>query len=213
MDIRSQFVLPMWTGQPRDVITNTMHWEGDGLAPLDVQAAEIASRLQLFYNTIYGTLDMMGGYLEPSLATVECYDLADPTPRIPEVVACPITADTLSSSILPSEVAIVMTIHAAPQSGVPRQRLHNRIYLGGLGNGAVAAVPPATPQVSIGARTNIANAAEALVAANTSVLSWVQRSFVGGVTNRPIAGGWVDNEPDTQRRRGTTPESRTLWTA
>lgn len=213
MNIRSQFILPHSTNIARDVVTNTMHWLGDGLAPLNLQADEIADRLQAFYNTIYGTNDMMGGYLLPNDCQVLVFDLDDPTPRIPEVRDVVITADTLSTSIVPAEVAIVLSYHAAPESGVPRQRLHNRIYLGGLGNGALVSASFNTPKVSAAARSQIATAATNLAGANTSVLEWVQRSMTPTLTNRSISGGWIDNEPDTQRRRGQDSTDRSLWTA
>jgi hypothetical protein len=106
----------------------------------------------------------------------------------------------------------VLSYHAAPESGVPRQRLHNRIYLGGLGSSAIAASGGVGfPVISSSLRTAVATAADNMAVASDGALAWVQRSLTPTLTNRAIVGGWIDNEPDTQRRRGVDPGTRTSW--
>lgn len=213
MDITTQAIFPMWTGNPRDIISNTMHWTSD-LLPADrtAVAVDIADRLSGFYNSVYSAAGTAGNYVEWALARVEMIIWDDPMPRIPEVAPMTLTFGS-SNATMPSDVAVCSTVHAAPVSGTPRQRLHNRIYIGGLSGGVISSTPGESPQVSLGFRNTVAAAAAALHALNDANLTWVQRSFTPVLTNRPITGGWVDSEPDTQRRRGTDPSTRSSWTA
>lgn len=210
---RSQSVFPMSTNQPRDVVTNVMHWD----SPTDLfdkaaAADAIATRLSAFYDTIYSGAGYSANYINWALSRVEVFDIAEPIPRVPEVRDLVLTLSP-TATIVPSEVAVVLSYHSAPESGTPRQRLHNRIYLGGLGSSAIATSSGATPIVAGSFRDMIASAADTLFAANTPSLAWVQRSSTPTVTDRAIVGGWIDNEPDTQRRRGQGPTTRTSWVA
>lgn len=208
--LTSQAVMPMFTNIPKDVVTNTMHWE-TGAVSDDVAATNIASRLTLFYNTCFNIAGTAAAYINWSASIVKVYNLADPMPRSPITKPLPIVPLSESNTIVPTEVACVLSYYAAPESGTPAGRLRNRIYLGGLGTAAIATgTDVAFPTINPGFRVDILDAAEALAAGNTGSTDWVQRSSVGLITSREIAGAWVDNTPDTQRRRGVVASARSV---
>lgn len=210
--IRSQAIFPYFTNLPKDVITNTMHWDwDDGLYSRDAVCDAIATRLDAFYTTIYPN-PYSSNYVNYAAARVEMFVLSDPSPRVPEVRSMAITTTTNPTPI-PPEVAVVLSYHAAPESGVDRRRLHNRIYLGGLGASCLVASTSSTfPSINGGFRTAIANAASALLDGNGLGIDWVQYSSATLIPDtREIVGGWIDNEADTQRRRGVGATARTSW--
>lgn len=209
--LRSQVVLPYFTGIPKDVITNTHHWlTDDSFSPAE-DAVTIASRLEVFYE------DAMDGFaanhVSWSLGRVKVYDLGDPEPR-PPVADLPLNLNIIAAvSTLPNEVAVVVSYHADPVPGVNPGRLRNRFYLGGFTQAIMSAGSGSSfPIVSNAAVTQIAGAAAALLLDNTTPVQWVVASRATGLTiTSQISGGWVDNEPDTQRRRGVPASARTLW--
>jgi hypothetical protein len=211
--VKSQAIFPFFTGTARDVWSNTMHWLWDEVTGDRGEVADaITTSLDNFYSTVYGN----GGadYVNWALARVECFFQFDTPPRVPEVRPMVITTVTSPTNI-PTEAACVLSYHAAPVSGVDRRRLHNRIYLGGLNEFAITASTASSfPVISSAFRTNITTATTALLAENGAGVNWVQHSSAGGVeATRTITGGWVDNSPDTQRRRSVNPTARTSWTA
>lgn len=209
---RCQHVLPMFTNIPTDVMVNQFHFLNDTLDHETV-AAEAATRLSAFYLGAYGSAGSTRvAYLSWNTAVLRVFDLSDPTPRIPVEVPMGYTSGTAVSQV-PTEVACVLSWQAAPQSGVVFQRLHNRCFLGGL---TTSMMEPSSgiafPRFTTSFINAVAAAADTLLGANDGVTDWVQVSQAGGVTAvRPIVGGWVDNGPDTQRRRGVLASTRTLF--
>jgi hypothetical protein len=174
----------------------------------------IRTRLKAFYDAIFGSA--AGGrvsYINWPNAVVKVFNLSDPTPRVPYVQNLGYTAGSAGSTV-PTETAAVISWHAAPVSGTRFQRLYNRCFIGGLPTSAINASGVALfPTFNAGFITACQTAASGLLAANDATLDWVQVSNAGGVTEvRPITGGWVDNSPDTQRRRSVKATSRNTWT-
>lgn len=210
--IRSQIVFPFFTNLPTDVIVNQMHWESD-VGATQATADLIALRLRAFYDTIYGTsATSRVNYIDWPLVRVKVFNMQDPPPRVP-AIGNPLFAAGTGTSTVPTEVAAVMSYHAAPESGVRFQRLYNRIYIGGLRE--TAFTPSAVdgfPIFSSAFTTAVGTAAANLLAANTAGLLWRQASDASpGIFLRPITGGWVDNSPDTQRRRSVGASLRDIW--
>lgn len=207
-----QAIIPYFTNVPEDVITNIWHFESGG--PLDsALATTLTTRIETFYETVYGFPNAAANHVNWAAATTKSYDLSDPIPRVPIIKPMVINVTTPVASNIPTEVACVMSYHAAPVSGVPQARLRGRIYLGGLGPVCVTAGTTSTfPILGGGLRGAIQTAAQALLAQNDGVAEWVQRSRASGlITSSTITGGWIDNTPDTQRRRGVKATTRTLW--
>lgn len=201
----------MFTGNPQDIVQNTFHFLCD-VPVVQTTAVQIATRMTAFYQTAYGGPSSRVSYLDWALAHVRVFALAEPPPRVPYVAPLTITAGTGTSSV-PTEVACVLSFHAAPESGVRFQRLYNRVFLGGIITGAMqASAVDAFPTFASTFITQVRTAAIGLADANTTGIEWVQVSNAGGLTAvRPIVGGWVDNSPDTQRRRSVLATSRNNW--
>jgi hypothetical protein len=211
--LRSQFIIPYFTNLPEDVITNTMHWETDDLETPEANAAVIATRLNQFYTSVF--TGRAANHVTWNLCRLKVWDLADPEPRVPVYDAVSNVSVTASTSQMPTEVAVVLSFHAAPISGVNNARLRNRIYLGGFNTTIITAGSTSSfPTIAAGTLTAVANAADTMVGLNDTGLQWVTASQATGLTiTSQIQGGWVDNEPDTQRRRGVRATTRTIWTA
>lgn len=207
--LRAQSLFPFFTGIPRDVISNTMHFDWDEVGTFADAASVIAGRLSTFYDNLYDD-QRKANYVVWSDATVEVTNLEDPSPRIPEVRDLNVTG-TSAASNLPTEVAMVLTYAAAETGGVVRQRLYNRIYIGGLGPTAMSnSGASAFPVLSQTYMDELVNSANALLLANDGAIDWIQYSPTSG-TARPITRGWVDNSPDTQRRRSVEASAKTPW--
>ena len=97
--------------------------------------------------------------------------------------------------------------------GTPQARRRGRIYLGGLSSLAISDSTGSTyPMIQASIRTRIAAAATAFRDdATTANLEWVVWSETDSV-GVPVTNGWLDNAPDTQRRRSVDSTIRTLWT-
>lgn len=207
-----QVRIPFFTNLPRDVIMNRIHvvTAEPGGPDKDSVAATMATRLKTFYDTVYGVVNSAANYVSWGSAVVRVFDLSEPGPRIPATRPLVIAPNTAALATMPTEVAVVMSYRSALISGVVPQRLYNRIYLGGLTSGTLTGGGPAAfATVSTAFRTAIANAAIALEAANTSDVAWIQYSPTDA-TPRTIAAGFINNEFDTQRRRGVVESARTL---
>jgi hypothetical protein len=119
---------------------------------------------------------------------------------------------------LPTEVAGVLSFHAdltgvAEEAGAtrPRARRRGRVFIGPLIAGAVDNVTPPYLLKSTTFLTTLRQAAVALMdAADTAGIPWSVWSR-SDATLRPVVGGWTDDAPDTQRRRGPAATTRVTW--
>lgn len=196
-----------------DVAINTFHAELSDTSDTSNYAAW-HNRLWIMFNSVNGTQTAsLVSYLSPYInrtngATINSYRLDDPKPRAPYYTSQHSLGASSSTGSLPFEVALCISYKATGISGVPAGRLRNRFYLGPLNlNAAVTtANVPSRPDTTL-----ISNATKALVyldSVNTAQVAWAGWSEVGGIGWSPSVG-WVDNEWDTQRRRGTLATSRT----
>lgn len=208
-----QAVFPYFTLIPRDIISNTFHvvTSEPGGPDKDAVATEMATRLDAFYTAVFAVAGSAANYVVWGGGTVRVFDLSEPSPRVPATSPLVVSVAAVNSSPIPPEAAVVMSYHSALVSGVTHQRLYNRIYIGGLGSNAITASSASLfPVVNAAFRTAIAGAAVALEGANTADIAWIQYSQADA-TPRPIVGGFINNEIDTQRRRGVTESARTTW--
>lgn len=213
-----QHSVPYYTGIPEDVVTNTWHfdWLGGG-TPTPTQLLACIVNVQLFYAGCYagtGSVGTWGNYMSLGGGVIKMYNLDDPKPRVPVYTYTGTVAGTKdTTSSLPTETACVLSYHTEFQSGIPKASQRGRIYLGGLGDGWLStSTGSAFPILRSAARLQVANNATSLCAASlVDQWGWVvyspklDQSFA-------VAGGWVDNAFDTQRRRGQVATLRTLWT-
>lgn len=181
--------------------TNTWHFEADDLVALgDVHVA-----LTSFYTTID---DLFSSLVRTTNGlTLTSYDMADPEPR-PPVLTTTANLNPAAGNPLPTEVSLVMSFQAIRQAGVPQSWRRGRIYLPFLGedDNHTDGRPTAA------AVTALAQAGDDLLAAATAdpLWQWVIYSTVAPGWST-VNNGWVDNEWDTQRRRGRRATSRTTF--
>lgn len=199
-----QAIMGATTGLPKDRVINTFHFEtGTELAPT------IADHLQTFY-------DSWSEWISPAVSRGDgesffvFYDMSDPEPRTPIYAQLMSLEDELSSSSLPLEVALCLSYRAEYASGGPSPRRRGRIYLGPwVGEAADMVGSYPRPQGTL--LTTIAENASLLAGAlEDDVANWKVYSRVDNVL-RNVIGGWVDNEWDTQRRRGRAASNRINW--
>lgn len=211
-----QATIPYYTNLPKDVITNTFHfnWTGAG-DPDDADFGLLADSVANFYETLYpvgGTSDL-APFVDKTKYRTKIYDLVLPKPRVPVFERVETLAvDVAANSNIPAEVSLCISYYATPVSGISPASMRGRIYLGGLSNTiGNAATTNSFPVPSTAFTTLCINAAKGLVNNEpTSHFQWVVYSEKLGVPH-PIVGGWVDNAFDTQRRRGQAATARTMW--
>lgn len=213
------------SGLSEDRMVNTFHFEGDSTIAIVGNAFDM---VEDFYTTDPTGLGIsVSDRLSSGLAgtwTLRAYNLEDAPPRVP-VDERAGTAFTPGTGRLPSEVSVVLSFQAVPQSGIPQARRRNRIYVGPLSETGVLG---SNGRPSAGIIDVLAGAARDMKQASDASINmnWVVYSpTIAGPesTGNPppnVAGafalvnnGWVDDAFDTQRRRGLAPTARTLFTA
>lgn len=212
--VRAMTVFQGASGLPEDRFVNTWHF--DSAVSLDATADLLLTRLGGFWNTPRaGAANGLAGFTSEYVnraAQLKCYSLDDPEPRVPEERDFTLNAvDTSTNSYnLPEECAVVMSLHAAPPI---TGRRRGRLYLGPLHSNAVSDATTGSPvRVSAVFQAVIAAAAEEVMDGNVEGPAWVIWSPTNG-TGSTVAGGFIDNALDTQRRRGPDPTSRLIFPA
>lgn len=232
--VRSVVRIPSRSGIPEDEAINTFHFN-----TLDVSAATlnaITAALDDFYSTTYAPLlgplgQLMSSHtVNGATVPIDHYEV-DPATGLSgsPVGSGSFVLDGPAGNPLPAEVALTITFHAdttgvpeitpLPPTGPegdahPRARRRGRVYIP-----FIAAVWVSNSfDASYGLWTN--GAIQLAVAAADGLrdspglaaafVDWAVYSRRDGVA-RNVVGGWVDNAPDTQRRRGKDATSRTLW--
>lgn len=210
---RFDVLIPHTNGLPEDTCVNTWHFENPNPALPPSDFDNVRDMLRDFYQEDpgKGAGSISANMPSQTVGTswqLKAYDLGDPKPRVPVYTSGWTASGLTASDPLPAEVALVLSIHAAPQSGISQARRRNRKYLGPFGESVNSNQGrPATVLVN----TVAAQASELLQAAQASV-SWGWRVFstTNDASYTPI-GGWVDDAWDTQRRRGVAATTRVLW--
>lgn len=210
-DYLAQVELATESAIPADNIINTFAftWVPSG-TPSGADYLDLAASLSGFYQawTTFRsrTVPSTGNH------QVKIYRLSDPSPRVP-VATLPISVGTGSASTdrFPVEVACCLSIRANVSSGEHAARRKGRIFIGPLVSGASQNTLDGYPRPSPTFRTALANAADELL---TSTLSgdwaWSVWSRVDDELFS-VVGGWIEDEWDTQRRRGPMGTVRTIW--
>lgn len=208
---RAQVVWPFFSNMPSDVMTNTFSFAE--LTPMSLQEAgdELIVHIRTFYQLVYGTT-YLANYIVPANAHVNFYRIEDAPPRVPYTLPLGIAPITVSASTVPTETSCVLSFQGDRLSGSPQARRRGRIYIGGLAtatmvSSTVSAYPTLNALFTAGVRTAADNLMDDLPGSGLRWCVWSptdQNSVL--VTN-----GWVDNSPDTQRRRSVDAASRILF--
>lgn len=218
--MRAQVTIPMDSGVPEDSVVNTFYFDGDDFpgAGDDFYHEGVMSLLTAFYHDIDANLFAR---TVGSEATVRIYDMRDAMPRIPELVDT-IGLEPSAGDPLPSEVALCCSFAAAMESGVPAARRRGRVYLGPINDTQVAVVGshlrPASDLLAVvaSAAGDMQNGYNTGAPADSSIRWAIYSPKTDSVASiddafNDVVGGWVDNEFDTQRRRGPAATSRTTF--
>lgn len=205
--------MPSTSGIPRDTVVNTFTF--GALSSTTGAAAEITDALDSFYNDSYGGTQiaaLISSTVSRTESTlIEYYDLEEPKPRVPFAQGVITLGAAAASSSLPQETALCLSFHADMVSGSSPRRRRGRVYIGPLATTAAtsSSQEPARPTSSFINALSLAGTALAGYPWGT-VNAWGVYSRVDQAL-RPVVGGWVDNEFDTQRRRGRDATDRTIW--
>lgn len=208
--LRAQVTFQGSSNLPEDQYVNTFHFVDD--SNFDTQFAVVTGHLGTFYETPATTpvaTNAVGKYISSYVLrpyTIRCYDMTTPAPRVPAIAMRTLpTPETGSTATVPHEVAACLSFHGEPPV---TGRRRGRIYLGPLNSGAVGTgTTTVLPHISGNLRESLVGAGLRLLTADAgwAIFSQTDNAYV------PVAGGWVDNEFDTQRRRGGKAFVRTVW--
>lgn len=218
---RATLVLPYLSGLPEDVATNTAWFASTEPDAPGFDMSEITARwkaavdsMHLGAGPISGANSAWASSLAGSEGHVSILRMVEPTPRDPYVFPCTFTART-SGSNLPSEVSLCGSFRAVNISGVPNARRRGRLYIGPFSSAALNASGVSRPNSSLEAAverfiealsTPVLEDGEAIthrVYSSLETSSWPEGAEVNT--------GWVDNEWDTQRRRGNRSTGRNTF--
>lgn len=209
MTLRCLVTVPTVTAIPRDSITNSWHF-GESVAVNPALCLTITTELAKFYETwkTYRSLHM-----DWVNASVKWYRLEDPIPRAPILESSLGLTTTKAANSAAHELALCLSYQGDKQSGVPSARIRGRIYLGPFGTVAHDGIK-ARPDNGLIAAVVAGASAFSTTSDGSTSWGWVVHSTVDPApsANVDVTKGWVDDEWDIQRRRGTAPSARTLWT-
>lgn len=171
---------------PRDRIINTLYFDHQGpTADLDLMCRDLA---QVFVDGWYNTTAEI---------RVRAYDVGSaPNYPVGEGVKNPGASGTSAG---PREVCLCLSYYA--ERNLPRKR--GRIYLPNFGTLPFTAVRPTTAQ-----RQKALDLAQDFRDLGGIDVDWVQYSPTAGEASN-VTNAYVDDEWDTQRRRGLRPTTRT----
>lgn len=189
----------------KDSVVNTF-----ALKALDGGAlfSDIATHVQGFYNA---NSSILSPTLNPAAFahTFRLYHLIEPEPR-PPIYTSKFTRAG-SGTAMPAEVAICASFAADAPAGTRPARRRGRVYVGPINQGSGTVVNGylrPTTVVQNNLATAMKNMAENLIASDWALCVWSRLD--AGLF--PVVRGWVNDEYDTQRRRGPEVTSRSPWT-
>jgi len=214
--IRAQAVLASTSGLARDQIINTFHFAktgAGGVGTADFDA--IAIMLDAFYNGFTESFDTVSSRIGKSVSrnTDACfykfYDLGTAPPRTPYVRPFTLgaTAGGTDGS-LPREVALCLSFKSTG-AGNPRRK-RGRVFIGPLIKSVCVDGPGFAPMPTNALQETLRVAAQALAEdSGAGGLPWSIFSKVNTAQHMStVTAWWVDNEFDTQRRRGLRSTAR-----
>ena len=189
-----------------DKIVNTWHIFLDGSStPTAGNYTSFATAFKTFYNAL-GTA-MPTDLLYTSNWRVKIYNLEQPEPRVPAHDEYWTPSGLSNTDALPPEVALCVSLQCAKVSGQPPGRNRGRVYLGPwIYTQSVDGRPTSSIITSV---KNATNTLRSDVAAVMSSVSYLGVYSPSDNLVKIVTGGWIDNEWDTQRRRGRAATTRT----
>jgi hypothetical protein len=181
--------------------TNTWWCEADDLTALQ----DFHDELVTFYQAIDGGMSNLVG--TTNALELTSYLRTDPMPR-PPVLTTNATLTPGGGAPLPTEVSLCLSFQGSRMAGVPQSRRRGRVYIPFFGESG----NDTDGRPTSGIVGTLAAAGDALLTASGAAATWswvVYSEVEPGYT--VVLNGWVDNEWDTQRRRGRPFTSRTVF--
>jgi len=196
-----QAIIPTTDNVAANYATNTWTFEADDLTALGLAC----DALEDFYNDLDTYFSSM---VRQTDFMLKCYDNTDPEPRAPVLTREFDLSSAPSGAPLPPEVSICLSFQADQVSGVPQARRRGRIYIPFVDTSTMGTDGRPTGTVV----TNIASYGDTLLTASNGAATWTWLVFSRVEPGYSvISNGWVDNEYDTQRRRGRPYTSRVVF--
>lgn len=192
------------SADPRGQFVNTWHIVTVGATTTSAASDAFTQDLNAFYQTVDG---QMSGDISGAVPFARCFDLSDPKPRQP-VWETAFTALVCAGTTMPHEVACCLSYRGVYTSGVSPKRRRGRIYLGPLADGAVNSSTGKLHSTLVGLVAGAGDDLLQLSLASTEYhwCVYSPASDPDGTGNdtacfHSVIAGWVDDEPDIQRRR------------
>jgi hypothetical protein len=210
--LRVMTALERYTGVAEDRIINTFHFAT--ALPIASEAdydAVTTSVLNFFAGETPAGAGATGGSIFGNLSnlvaagtshTIKVYNLSDPMPRPPRRTET-YNAAGATGNPLPADVALVLSTNGVVLAGADPKRRRGRVYIGPLAASTLSVqLSGGDIRPSLTVRNAMANAGKRLM--DSTGPTWVVWSPTYG-TSTPIVRVRVDDQFDTQRRRGGKP--------
>lgn len=200
---------------PKESIMNTWHCVTVGATTPLVAVTSFVAALNTFYQAVDA---VMGQYVGGHVPFARGFDLSDPKPRQP-IYETSLTVLTTATTWLPREIACCISYKGTYLSGVSPRRKRGRIYIGPLASTSIDLANDGLFTSTF--VSTLASAADALLGTSdaSSEFRWVVYSPTSDPTGEgndaacwdAVTEGWVDENPDIQRRRSHTGGARSLF--
>jgi hypothetical protein len=184
--------------------TNSTYWVDGDTSQLD----DVTLALRDSYDEVIAEFSTL---MAQNNHVVKFYDLEDPEPRAPVYEGTFNLTSAPSGAPLPPECSMCVSFQGNRQSGQPQARRRGRNFLPFLDNAAVGTdgrLDAAAISAGIAWGQNLLD-----YSATPGAPTWVVNSTYGEPLEftTTVTNGWVDNEVDTQRRRGRVATSRSTF--
>lgn len=224
-------IMQSWTGLPEDKIVHDFAFKlaADPATDPETYDANLTAAFGFiddFYRADDGTGHFLGSYISRAVPRTVTHELAAYV-IVAGDLGSPVRVDPWLGPVdapdqygYPEELSGVLSFKADYGGALeivgatrPRARHRGRLFFGPLASGAIerGTIPYRLAEVSF--LTTLRNCAVRMMddstAAGTPWGVWSRKDTVV----RPVIGGWTDNAPDIQRRRGVGPTARTAWGA
>lgn len=189
--VRAQCVFEWSDSLPRDAVTHTLHFSvAEGVVWGGAEFDSLASDLRAIWDgfTAYSTRKR----------TVKLYDLDDPMPRPVKAISASTNTPGAMSGTGNRDVALCLSYYG--ERNLPRTR--GRIYLGPFSATDVGGQKPPAALTTL-----IQTLPPAFSGLGGPNVDWVVYSPTGQ-SHEKVQNWWIDNEWDTQRRRGLKGDTR-----
>lgn len=207
---------PFKTGIARDVAQNVFNFDAPGV-DVTAELTAITGALADFYTEDVGGIDI-NSRMSPFIERGACFfRIVEVNTATGEWVGDPtdtgFTMTATTGSSLPLEVAAVVSWSANETASMPAARKRGRNYIGPLTTQTLTDTSEGRPTIISSFQELLLdrtkNLVDTLADVDIPMCVWSRADAV----LRPILSGSVDNEFDTQRRRGVAATGRTFWTA